>query len=111
MKAGDVVLCEFVQVNDFKARPALILKIVPPYDDFLVCAISTQLQNQVEGVDEIIEIKDADFTRTGLKATSLVRVTMVQTLMREEIFGKMGEISPRRLERICRNLARFIESE
>ncbi|HEX8465983.1 MAG TPA: type II toxin-antitoxin system PemK/MazF family toxin [Abditibacterium sp.] len=110
MKPGDVVLAELPQRNDFKARPALLLKIAPPYGDFILCGITTQLQNIVTGVDEIIDSSDADFSRSGLKQTSLVRAAYLVTLVPEDVLGKLGEVAPERLARIQRNLARFLES-
>ncbi len=110
MKPGDVVLAEFPQRNDFKVRPALILKVAPPYDDFVLCGITTQLQNIVAGVDDLIQSTDADFRKSGLKETSLVRVAFLVTLMPEEVIGKLGEIAPERSARIQTNLARFFES-
>lgn len=110
MKPGDVVLAELPQRNDFKARPALLLKIAPPYGDFVLCGITTQLRNIVAEVDELIESTDADFPQSGLKQTSLVRAAYLVTLMPEDILGKLGEIAPERLARIQHNLARFLET-
>lgn len=110
MKPGDVVLAELPQRNDFKLRPALLLKIAPPYGDFILCGITTQLQNSAVGVDELINSTDADFARSGLKQTSLVRAAFLVTLVPEDVAGKLGEIAPERLARIQRNLARFLET-
>jgi len=108
VKAGDVVLGEFPQRNDTKVRPALIVQVAPPYDDFVLCGITTQLRNQVAGVDELIEATDADSRATGLRETSLVRVAYLVTIIPEEVMGKLGEISPERLARIRSKLARFV---
>ena len=111
MKPGDIVLGEFPQRNDFKVRPALILKLAPPYDDLVLCGITTQLQNSVAGLDELIQVSDADFRATGLRETSLVRVAYLITLMPEEVIGQLGQIAPERLARIQSNLARFLKAE
>lgn len=110
MKPGDIVLAELPQLNDFKARPALLLKIAPPYGDFVLCGITTQLQNLVVGVDELIESTDADFPKSGLKQSSLVRAAYLVTLVPEDVIGKLGNIAPERLARIQHNLARFLET-
>jgi mRNA interferase MazF len=110
VKPGDVVLAELPQRNDFKLRPALLIKIAPPYGDFILCGITTQLQNNVADVDELIGSTDPDFVQSGLKQTSLVRAAFLVTLVPEDIVGKLGEIAPERLARIQHNLARFIEN-
>ncbi len=109
MKPGDIVLAELPQRNDFKARPALLLKMAPPYGDFVLCGITTLLQNFEADLDEIIASSDADFSSSGLKQTSLVRSAYLVTLVPEDILGELGEIAPERLARIQRNLARFLE--
>ena len=49
MKEGDVVLTSFAQADGAKKnRPALLLCELPPFGDFLVCGISTQLQTNDE---------------------------------------------------------------
>jgi len=55
MKEGDVVLTPIPQANGIvKNRPAIILREMPPYRDFLVCGISTQLDKQVKGFDDVM---------------------------------------------------------
>lgn len=46
MKEGNVVLTPVPQADGkIKNRPAIILREMPLYRDFLVCGISTQLNN------------------------------------------------------------------
>ena len=60
MKEGDIVLTPLPQANgQSKNRPALFLRAMPPFDDALVCGISTQLHQQVAGFDEVITQQDA----------------------------------------------------
>nr|VFK53666.1 MAG: PemK-like, MazF-like toxin of type II toxin-antitoxin system [Candidatus Kentron sp. TUN] len=55
MTEGDIVLTPFPQADGkVKNRPALILREFPPYGDFLVCGISTQIRQAVPGFDDII---------------------------------------------------------
>ena len=56
-KAGQVAILHFPKADlvQGKPRPVLLVTPVPgPYDDWLVCMISTQLQQAVEGFDEVI---------------------------------------------------------
>ena len=55
MKEGDIILTPVPQANaQIKNRPALFLREMPPFNDALVCGVSTQLQQQVMGFDEVI---------------------------------------------------------
>jgi mRNA interferase MazF len=75
MREGDVLLAPLLQEDGTrKDRPALFLKRMPPFQDFLVCGVSTQLQQAVPGFDETIVPSDADFRTSGLKAASLIRL-------------------------------------
>lgn len=48
MKEGDIVLVDLPQsAGGSKLRPALILKQLPQYNDFLVCGISTQINQYI----------------------------------------------------------------
>ncbi len=50
MKEGDVVLAALPQlVGKTKLRPVLLLRqLLPPYNDFLVCGISTQAHQLIK---------------------------------------------------------------
>ena len=67
MKSGDIVLASLPQADGkTKLRPALVLKQMLPYKDLLVCGISTQINQEVLGFDEIINANDIDFIESGL---------------------------------------------
>ena len=45
-----------------KTRPALLLAKVPnDFDDWLLCMISSQLHQELSGLDEIVSEADTDF--------------------------------------------------
>ncbi len=49
MRESDVVLALLPQADGtLKRRPAIVLREMPPFKDFLVCGISTQLHQKVE---------------------------------------------------------------
>ncbi|MEP6512567.1 MAG: hypothetical protein ABJA79_01765, partial [Parafilimonas sp.] len=56
----------------YKSRPALILKQLPKYNDFLVCGISAQISQYIHDCDEIINEHDVHFHETGLLKTILI---------------------------------------
>lgn len=48
MKEGDVILASITQADGkIKNRPVVILRIMPKYNDYLVCGISTQLNQYI----------------------------------------------------------------
>lgn len=108
MQVGDIALAELPQQNDFKLRPALLLAILPPFNDWLLCGISTRLEIEVVGFDDIIRPTDTDFGASGLKQTSLIRLGFLTVLPQNEIVGFMGAIAPERHERLLRRLSEFL---
>jgi mRNA interferase MazF len=109
MKEGDVVLTPIPQADGTaKNRPAILLREFPPYKDFLVCGVSTQLHQKVEGFDEIISSSAADFAATGLKSDSLIRLEFLAMLPRTKIAGSIGAISSERHKRLLKGLAEYL---
>ena len=109
MKEGDIVLTPVPQANgQIKNRPALFLREMPPFKDALVCGISTQLQQQVIGFDEIIDQQDSDFSNSGLVTSSLVRLGFLAIIPRNKIIGRIGSISPTRHKRLLQNLSDYL---
>lgn len=94
-----------------KLRPALLLQKVPgEFSDWLVCMISSRLIHAIAGFDEIIREGDEDFSTTGLKRSSLIRVGRLAVIEESMLLGAIGCISSQRLEKIATNLATWIQS-
>jgi mRNA interferase MazF len=70
--------------------------------------ISSQLHQHIDGFDEIIHRDDDDFSRSGLKATSLIRVGRLAVAEEGMLLGAVGEIAPERLKRIKARLAAWL---
>lgn len=88
-----------------KYRPVLLLAKMPgPFDDWLICGITSQLRHKVAGWDEVIERTDDDFNDSGLKVPSLIRIGKLATVEEEVLEGVQGEISSERLKRILKRL-------
>ena len=111
MKPGDVLLTIMPQADGSqKARPVLLLCRVPPFDDFLVCGITTQLGNAVPGLDEIVSASDGDFKATRLKATSLIRTVYLALLPAARFNGRIGSVTEARHKRLLAALAAFLHN-
>lgn len=81
---------------------------MPPFGDMLTCGISTQLHQQVLGLDEVIGPQDTDFASSNLKETSIIRLGFLTVLPKSAIFGTIGTISPERHQRLLNSLAGYL---
>ena len=111
MKPGAVVLVPLPQADGaIKNRPALVLRDMPPFGDWLVCGISTQLHQQVAGFDDVVKPDQGDFLGSGLKSTSLIRLGFLAVLPSSSFRGAIGEISPERHRTLLVRLSEFLVS-
>jgi mRNA interferase MazF len=109
MKEADVVLTPLPQADGaVKNRPAIILAKMPPFGDWLVCGVSTQLRQQVEGFDEIITPSDSDFAASGLKAPSVIRLGFLAVMPSSSFLGVIGSISEDRRQRLLQSLSKHL---
>jgi len=112
MNEGDIALAPLPQANgQIKNRPVVLLRRLPPFGDFLVCGVSTQLHNRVAGFDEEIEAGHPEFAASGLKAASLIRLGFLAVLPDSALLGRIGSLSPERLHRLLANLCRHLGSQ
>jgi mRNA interferase MazF len=94
MKRGDVVTMAFPQADkQIKLRPAVLMKEVPPFGDWIVCPVSTKLHREVPGLDVVVRTGHPEFASMGLKRDSIIRVAKIQSAPKEEIQGLIGSMS------------------
>ena len=111
MRPGDVLLAALPQAYGHgKNRPVLCLCVVPPFQDFLVCGITTQLSNRVDALDEVVAVTDGDYGTSGLKAASLIRTAFLALLPQSRFEGRIGFISRERHRRLLTSLPEFLAS-
>src|SRR5260221_6863067 len=109
MKEGDVILVPLPQADGKrKPRPAIILRGFPPFGDLLVCGVSGQLRQRVEGFDELISRNDADLRLSGLQGESLIRLGFLAEYSLAQVIGVIGEISADRHSRLLARLSAFL---
>ena len=109
MIGGDVALARLPQADGLaKLRPVVLLRQMPPFGDWLVCGVSSQLHHEVVGFDEIIDQTRDDFLTSGLKSSSLIRLGYLVALAPSEIAGRLGSISPERHSRPLQNLSELL---
>lgn len=109
MREGAVALVALAQADgSVKPRPAVALRELPGFGDWLVCGISTQLHQAVAGFDETITSGDTDFANSGLARPSLIRLGFLQAVPLRKIMGRIGSISAERHRRLLTNLSRHL---
>ncbi len=98
---GKIVLVPFpfTDLSALKKRPALIL--LDRDLDVLVAFISSQ----VPAVPVLITSKHPEFSRTGLKKDSVIRLDKLATLAKSIILGEIGEIGPK-LKKVVNKMIR-----
>ncbi len=112
MNEGDLAIAQLPQAaGQIKNRPVFLLRRLPPFGDFLLCGVSTQIQQRVAGFDEIIAPGDAEFSASGLKAASLIRLGFLAVLPEAAFLGRIGSLSTERRRRLLANLCRHLASQ
>ena len=112
MKPGDVVLIRFPQ-TDLKAgklRPALVVAVAPGrHTDLLLALITSRTYQVVPKFDEVIDPSDSDYTITGLKIRSVVRLARLTSVEPSVINARLGNISSKRLQQIRKRLTDWLQ--
>ena len=73
-------------------RPAVIISSFLQGEDIIVAFISS-VKNRIQKTDIILNSQDKNFSKTGLKADSVIKIGKIATLDKKIILGEMGEIS------------------
>ncbi len=109
MKEGNVVIVAMPQADgSVKNRPTIILREMPPFQDMLVCGVSSQLHQEVKGFDEIISPTDSDFAASSLVGKSLIRLGFLTVVPQSQIVGIIGSISSTRHQRLLEKLTNYL---
>ena len=105
-----LVLARLLQADGaLKTRPALVLRVLRPFDDLLICGITSQLRQAVVGFDELVEQTDADFATSGLRTPSLIRLGYLGVLPQNKLIGDVGVISTDRYRRLLQRLSDYLK--
>lgn len=109
-KAGKIVLVPFpfTDLSGEKVRPALVLADDDKDIDFLVCFITTVVsKKEKHGV--AISKEDIHFKKTGLKATSVIRVSKIATLDKKVALGEIGELDAKIMREVKNMLKDYFQ--
>ena len=114
MKPDDIMLVRFphTDLKRGKYRPVLLISKFPgPFDDWLICAITSQLKHKIAEWDDIIKETDRDFESSGLKVPSLIRIGKLATVEESILEGQLGKISSKRLNKMLRRLENYFKGQ
>ncbi len=112
MKEAEIILVTLPQANgESKRRPAVVLRSMPTYQDWLVCGVSTQLHQAIQGFDDIMLTTDPDFATSGLRSTSVIRLSFLAVIPTTKIMGSIGSLSPQRHRQLLKTLSDYLHSE
>ena len=100
LNKGDIVLVQFpfTDLSQTKLRPALILYSNSVTNDITLCFISSQNVNNLTSEEFAIKDSDAEFSDTGLRISSKVRVTRIATLNNSLIVRRLGKLGTQYME-------------
>jgi len=94
-----------------KLRPVLVLAELPsPFEDCLVCGISSQLRHEMPDWDERLTPADADFATSGLKVPSVIRLNWLAAINSRTSVGTLGSVASDRRARLRQRLAAHLSS-
>lgn len=94
MGPGSVVLTSVLQSDGkIKSRPAVVLKEIAPFGDWLICPVSSQLRQFLPGVDLLIDELHPDYSNMRLVMPSIIRVCKLQATPAFMIKAEIGKIS------------------
>jgi mRNA interferase MazF len=88
----------------------LIIAIAPGrHPDLLLALITSRIAQGVPNFDEIIDSTDSDFSATGLRVRSAVRLGRLASVESSVINARLGRIAPDRLKKIQSRLAIWLQ--
>ena len=91
-----------------KLRPAVCLRKLPTYNEFLVCGLSTKVNRFNEVLDEKVS-PNKEKGLQGLKASqSMIRLGFLGRVRIEEIAGRIGSISVPLHRRLLKKLGGYL---
>ena len=95
MNKGDIVLIPFpfTDLSQTKLRPAIILWADSTGNDVTLCFVSSQKIDNLSSGEFLLDAADPEFSSTGLKTASKVRVTRLVTIDRQLIARRLGKLS------------------
>ena len=106
LQKGDIVLVPFpfTDLTSTKLRPAIILWSSNISFDVTVCFISSQNLSTLTPEEFLLSKSDPEFSQTGLKTNSKVRVSRIVTIERRLITRRIGKLGNHQVQLLNQTL-------
>lgn len=109
MIEGSVVKAYVQQANrEYKPRPAVLVRKLPYFDDWLICGVSSKTYRVHHGFDILIDNQHTDFNNIGLPFPSVIRTGWLYTFPESNIEGILGKLSNSTLNQLKNNLKDYL---
>ena len=98
MTKGKVVLVPFPfdDLSTAKVRPAVCLtNPIGIYRHVVLAFITSRISSHPAKSDLVLDVQDADFSATGLRVSSALRLHRLMTVTMSIIQRELGKLSPR----------------
>lgn len=84
----------FDDLTATKVRPAICLTDeIKPHGHIVLAFITSQVSANASATDFVVDKSDADFSVTGLKVSSTIRLHRLMTVAKSVIRRELGELS------------------
>lgn len=108
LKPGSIIIIKIPQADgNIKQRPAIVLKQMPGYGDYLVCGISSQLHQTIPKFDELLVSSHTN----GLKVTSVVRLGFLDVVPAKQVVKVIGKVSKATCQGLLKRLTDYLKTE
>ncbi|MBI2120399.1 MAG: type II toxin-antitoxin system PemK/MazF family toxin [Parcubacteria group bacterium] len=93
-KKGSIVLIPFpfTDLSGKKLRPALILSSASVKNDDIIVAFISSQKGKAGAFDMSVKEGEKSFLATGLKISSIIKVSKIATLDKKTCLGELGSI-------------------
>jgi mRNA interferase MazF len=112
MTKGKIVLVPFPfdDLLSTKVRPALCLtEPIGIHNHIVLAFISSQISTNALETDVIIEPNHADFSATGLRISSILKLNRLMTVSKTLIKRELGQLSPALQSEVDQKLRQLFE--
>ncbi|MFC1756888.1 type II toxin-antitoxin system PemK/MazF family toxin [Patescibacteria group bacterium] len=94
-RKGKIILIPFpfTDLSSSKVRPAVIVSNIKHGGDLVVVFISSVKTKRLQNTDVVVKSTSKNFSETGLKVDSIIKVGKIATLDKKIVLGEIGEVS------------------
>ena len=109
MNPGTIVKAYIPQSDGlYKPRPAVLIRKLPYYRDWLIVGISSKVHRTVADFDIVIDVSHPDFELSGLDRPSVIRCGWITFIPESRIEGGIGSLGPKTFDELQRRLTELV---